>query len=356
VNLKGLTAPLIKSLVFAFVTVAATALLALSIADTNVGSTTAYRARFTDASGLRSGDSVRIAGVVVGHVDGISVVDHRVALVKFSVQKDHPLPASATAAIRYVNLVGQRYLALDQGGGEVGTLARGATIPVERTSPALNLTQLFNGFQPLFQALSPNDVNQLAGELVQVFQGEGGTVAGLVDTLGSLTSTLASKDKVIGQLIDNLSSVVGTVNARSGELSSLITTLQQLVSGLSTDRKPIGDAISAMDSLTNSTAGLLYDVQHDKSGQDPLKNDIIQLGRLSANLNDDKPVVDKFLRTLPLKLSAISRLGSYGSWLNFNMCRVVLGPKGSVTYKTYPSEPPRPDPSGVPLTAERCKG
>jgi len=355
VNLKGLTSPLIKSLLFAIVTLAATALLALSISDTNVGATTSYKARFTDASGLRSGDSVRIAGVVVGHVDDISVVDHRVALVSFSVQRDHPLPTSTTAAIRYVNLVGQRYVALDQGSGQVGMLARGATIPIERTSPALNLTQLFNGFQPLFQALSPNDVNQLAGELIDVFQGEGGTVASLVDTLGSLTTTLANKDQVIGQLIDNLTSVVGTVNARGGELSSLITTLQQLVSGLSNDRKPIGDAISAMDSLATSTAGLLNDVQHDpKTGQDPLKNDIIQLGRLSDNLNQDQPTVQKFLQNLPVKLQAISRIGSYGSWLNFYMCHVALS---GVTYKQYAGETPRPAPTGIPTSlAQRCQG
>ena len=41
---------------------------------------------------------------------------------------------------------------------------------------------LFNGFQPLFEALSPDDVNQLSGEIIQVLQGEGGTVDSLLHT------------------------------------------------------------------------------------------------------------------------------------------------------------------------------
>ena len=39
---------------------------------------------------------------------------------------------------------------------------------------------LFNGFKPLFQALSPQDINKLSYEIVQVFQGEGGTLEGLL--------------------------------------------------------------------------------------------------------------------------------------------------------------------------------
>lgn len=165
-----------------------------------------------------------------------------------------------TASIKYLNMVGQRYIDLDQGAGPVGrSFAAGATIPVSRTTPALDLTQLFNGFQPLFEGLSPPDVNQLAGSIVQVLQGEGGTVDSILSHVGSLTGTVAAKDKVIGEVIKNLNTVLKTVNDREAGFDDLVVTLQKLVTGFAGDRKPLGQAVTAMGALTTVTADLLED-------------------------------------------------------------------------------------------------
>src|SRR5204863_8074027 len=133
-------------------------------------------------------------------------------------------PAGVNALITFLNLVGQHYVALGQGSSSVpnAVLKSGGNSPIERTRPALDLTELFNGFKPLFQALSPNDVNKLSYELIQVLQGEGGTVENLLAHTASLTSALADKDKVIGDLINNLNGVLDTVNSRGPQLSDLI--------------------------------------------------------------------------------------------------------------------------------------
>src|SRR2546422_7293262 len=243
--MRSLAAPLVKLALFTVLTIAATSVLAISIANANLSSTNSYTARFSDATLLLPGDDVRIAGVRVGQVENVSVVDRRQAQVRFSVSAGRKLPAGATAQIKFRNIVGQRYIALGQGAGgnPNAVLPPGGNIPIERTKPALDLTELFNGFKPLFQALNPTDVNKLSYELIQVLQGEGGTVENLLAHTASLTTALADKDTVIGQLIDNLNSVLDTVNSRGSELSDLVITLQQLVSGLAQDRKPIGDAV-----------------------------------------------------------------------------------------------------------------
>ena len=339
---RSLAGPVVKSLIFVLVTALATTVLAVSIAGAGVGDTSGYNARFTDTTGLASGDSVRIAGVKVGRVDSIKVVDRRIAQVHFSVQKGRTLPASATATIKYLNMVGQRYIDLAQGTGPVGrTLPPGGTIPLSRTTPALDLTQLFDGFQPLFEGLSPKDVNQLSGEIVQVLQGEGGTVDGLISNIGALTTTLAAKDQVIGQVIDNLNSVLKTVNTRETGFNDLVTSLQQLVTGFSADREPIGRSITAISRLTTSTAGLLQD------GRQPLKDSIAQLGRLSTNLADNKGELQNFLTTTPQKFRAIGRLASYGSWLNLYLCQATVA--GVTT-----SDGSRP-PTGIAITEARCR-
>jgi phospholipid/cholesterol/gamma-HCH transport system substrate-binding protein len=313
---RSMAAPLIKLALFALITIAATSVLAISIANANLSSTNSYTARFSDATLLLPGDDVRIAGVRVGQVEAVSIVDRRQAQVRFSVSAGRKLPAGVTAQIKFRNIVGQRYVALGQGAGgnPNAVLPPGGNIPIERTKPALDLTELFNGFKPLFQALNPTDVNKLSYELIQVLQGEGGTVENLLAHTASLTTALADKDTVIGQLIDNLNSVLDTVNSRGSELSDLVITLQQLVSGLAQDRKPILDAVDALGGLATTTSGLL------EQARAPLKQDITNLGVLTDRLNAHEAEVQHFIQFLPTKTATLTRTVSYGSWFNFFLC------------------------------------
>src|SRR6185295_3811227 len=179
----------------------------------------------------------------------------------FSVASDTTLNEGTNATIRYRNLVGQRYIALSQGAGEATLLAAGDTIPISRTQPALDLTVLFNGFKPLFAALSPADVNRLSFEIIQVFQGEGGTVDSLLSSTASVTTTLANRDKVIGELITNLNDVLETLGSRDQQLSDLIVRLQEFVSGLKSDRNAILGSLDDVTGLATETASLLRDAR-----------------------------------------------------------------------------------------------
>jgi phospholipid/cholesterol/gamma-HCH transport system substrate-binding protein len=134
--------------------------------------------------------------------------------------------------------------------------------------------------------------------------------------------------------------VLHTITSRGNELAGLVTTLQQLVSGLAADRQPIGSAIAAISSLNSATAGLL------QVGRFPLSQDITQLGRVAGNLAANSGTVSTFLQNLPVKMAAIARLASYGSWLNFYLCAAtVTGVRSSLGGR---------GPSGVPVTAARC--
>ncbi|GAA5153374.1 MULTISPECIES: MCE family protein [Amycolatopsis] len=342
--MRGLAAPLIKLTIFIVITVLFTAILGISIANINTSDTKGYSARFSDATLVLPGDDVRIAGVRVGQVTGVKIVDRRQAQVDFEVDSGRTLPANVTATIKYRNLVGQRYIALGQGtGGDTGPLKPGATIPIDHTTPALDLDELFNGFKPLFAALNPDDVNKLSYEIIQVMQGEGGTIDSLLAHTATLTTTIAQKDQVIGQVIDNLNSVLDTVNAHTPQLNTLIVNLQQLVTGLAQDRKPIGDAIDALGGLANTTAGLL-----DKA-RAPLKGDIQALGVLSDNLNDNQALVEHFLQYLPQKVTTLTSTADYGSWFNFYLCSAG----GTVA---LPPLVPQISVPLMPVTQDRCKG
>lgn len=311
--------PLTKGLIFAAITAVLTVVLGISISNTGLRDTTSYKARFTSVTQLDTGDDVRMAGVRVGQVEELRIVERHLGEVTFSVERNQALPTDVTATIKYRNLVGQRYIALGRQGKDDATdLEPGSTIPLEHTTPALDLTDLFNGFKPLFRGLAPKQVNQLSSEIIQVLQGQGGTVESLLTHISSLTSTLANKDQVIGQVIDNLNSVLGTINASGDQLERLISTVQGFTSAFAEDRESIGESIEGMAKLTEATAGLL------EGARPPLKDDIDALGELSKNLAGSEGTLDHFLTLLPRKFTEIGRSGTYGSWFNFYLCEAIL--------------------------------
>ena len=131
-------------------------------------------AEFTNVTGLEDGDFVRIAGVEVGKVKNVSIQPDTTALVEFTADRSVVLTEGSRAVIRYDDLIGGRYLALEEGAGGTTKLKPGDTIPLARTSPALDLDALIGGFRPLFRALDPDQVNALSGQLIQALQGQGG--------------------------------------------------------------------------------------------------------------------------------------------------------------------------------------
>lgn len=304
----------VKLVVFALVTTLATGLLAMAIGNIRFDDKTTYRAVFTDVAGLVQGQEVRIAGVRVGEVTDIEVVQRDKAEVEFTVSDARPLSVSTKATIRYLNLVGDRYVELSEGAGSGERLRAGGTIPVAQTRPALDLTALFNGFRPLFQALSPKQVNKLANNIIQVLQGQAGTVNNLLAHTASLTNTLANRDKVIGDLIDNLNEVLGTLDKRDERLSRLISQLQTFMSGLSEDRKAIGESLESINAVTDATAGLLDDARP------AIQADIEKLHGLSRNILRNEKAIENYVQGLPKKLNEINRTGSYGGWFNFYLC------------------------------------
>jgi phospholipid/cholesterol/gamma-HCH transport system substrate-binding protein len=311
---KRTTSATIKLASFCVTTAVATALLAATIGNITFDRKTPYQAIFSDVTGLNKGDDIRIAGVRIGQVDKIEVHDTSYARVTFSIDAGQVLAQSTRATIRYRNLAGNRYLALSEGAGSKDRLRKNATIPLAQTTPALDLGVLFNGFKPLFVALSPNDVNTFAYEVIKVLQGEGGTVESLLARTASLTTTLADKDKVIGDLIGNLTELLQVVSDRQQNFSALLVNLQRFVSGLSQDIKPILDTLGTINALNTKTAGLL------QQGRAPLKRDLDALRTLSTTLNDTQAIWVKTLQFMPAKLQTLGRTATYGSWFNFYLC------------------------------------
>lgn len=279
---------------------------------------TGYHAVFTNISGLKSGNFVRIAGVEIGKVGDLHLHHDGTVTVDFGIDKGIRLTDGTKAVVRYENLIGDRYLALEEGPGPPGRLPAGTTIPLARTSPALDVDTLIGGFRPLFRALDPDQVNALSGQLLRIFQGQGGTLASVLSQTSLLTSTLAGRSELIGQLITNLNTVLRTFATRDREFSDGLDKLSQLVEGLAQRKMDISTGLAYINAAAGSVADLLVQARQ------PVKDVVRESDRMSGQVLSDRDYVDKLLTDLPDIYQVLARQGLNGDYFGFYFCEVLL--------------------------------
>jgi phospholipid/cholesterol/gamma-HCH transport system substrate-binding protein len=303
-----------------FVAIAATggAFLFVTFGQFRTGSTAPYSAVFVDVSQLKTGDSVRVAGIRVGTVGDVRLDDDKKVLVTFSADRDVKLTTGTRAQVRYMNLVGDRYLELVDGPGSTRIMPPGSQIPQDRTAPALDLDLLLTGLKPVINGLNPQDVNALSSSLLDVLQGQGDKLQSLLSRTSSFSNALADKGHVIEQVIDNLDALLATLSKDGDRFSGAVDRLQRLISELSVEREPIGAAIESLNNGTASLADLLT------GARPPLAGTVAQLNRLAPLLDQDKDRIDAAIQKLPTNYRKLIRPGSYGAFINYYICGLSL--------------------------------
>ncbi len=317
-----ITGTLVKLSIFSVVLLIFTVMIIVVFGQMRFDSTNKYSAEFSNVSGLRAGQFVRASGVEVGKVDSVELVDGgKRARVKFNVERSIPLYQSTSAQIRYLDLIGNRYLELKRGQGEGAdkVLPAGGFIPLARTQPALDLDALIGGFKPLFRALDPQKVNTIASSLVTVFQGQGGTINDILDQTAQLTSQLGERDQAIGEVIKNLNIVLDTTVRHRQQFDQTINKLEVLVTGLNAHREQLAAGTAHISNAAGTVADLLSE------DRELLHKTINYLDGVQQPLIDQQDQLQDFLKKVPTALNMIGRaIGSYGDFVNFYACDITL--------------------------------
>ncbi|MBJ8343890.1 MCE family protein [Antrihabitans sp. YC2-6] len=311
--------------VFALAMLLVLGMLILVLGQIRLDSRTPYQADFGDASGLKEGQVVRLAGVDVGRVRSVKL-ENRTAHVDFDVADSVRITKDATLQVRYQNLLGDRYLEVVNGPNIAEPMPEDGSFPATQTKSALDIDALLGGLAPLTRSLEPEQVDRLSGELLRVLQGQGGTITGILQQVAALTSRLADRDQLIGAVIANLGTTLQTVGDDSQALSNIIDQLQQLVTTLSQRSTPIADALVRINSGTATVADLLLD------DRPAIRADVAEINRAATVLDDGSAQIEAVLTELPDAYQRLSRLGAYGSFFNFYLCAVTLkvdGPGGT---------------------------
>lgn len=315
--------------VFLTVCFLGTFLLLSVFAQFRFGDGKVYNAVFTNVTGLKSGDFVRVAGVEVGKVEEVNINPDATVRVQFSAQDAVILTEASRAVIRYDNVIGDRFLALEEGAGSVTQLKPGATIPIEHTAPALDLDSVIGGFKPLFRALSPDQTNELSGQLTAALQGQGPTIGSFLSQAAALTNTLADRDQLISEVVSNLNVVLNSLGGQSDQLDKAVTNLAGLVEGLNARRTDIANAFRDNSAAAATAADLLA------QAREPLKKVIAETDRVSTIAVSDHEYLDRLLNELPDKYKALGRQGMYGDFFSFYLCDAVLKLNGKGGQPVY---------------------
>ena len=315
----------IKVSIFAVAMVLVSAGLVVIFGDFRFGPESTYHATFTNVSRLKSGQKVRIAGVPVGAVSGVKLNPDNTIDVQFGIDKRYALYSSTRAMIRYENLVGDRYLEITSGPGELRKLPPGGTINAQHTEPALDLDALLGGLRPVVKGLDADKVNTISSAVIELLQGQGGALQNVLADTSAFSTALGQRDQLIGDVITNLNTVLKTVDQRSAQFSASVDQLQQLITGLAKNKDDIAGAIPPLASTTTDLTELL------KNSRRPLQGILENTRPLATELDNRKAEVNNDIEQLGEDYLRLAALGAYGSFFNIYFCSVTIkinGPAG----------------------------
>ncbi|MEU6579896.1 MCE family protein [Nocardia sp. NPDC046763] len=326
--------PLIGFGIFAIVSILVTAVIWNTLARTVKGDTNTYTATFSDVLGLRAGDDVRMAGVRVGKVEKIELDKKNQAVVTFIVQRDQTLYGDTKALVRYQNLIGQRYVALNPPAagkphtGDHVVLKNNGGIPLERTEPSFDISALLNGFQPLFQVLQPEQVNNLSNTFIQALQGDNVSLSAFITQAASVASDFERRDGILSDVITNLSGVMSGLAKRGDELETLVTQTRALIGGLYAQGQSLQASTVQIADATTALVGMFGSIQPKLVLAQNATHDALAL-LLANGAKLDQAAVD-----LPGILSDVGKFTQNGAYANAYLCSLdvslygILFPRG----------------------------
>ena len=313
---------------------AAIALLTFDSANLPIiGGGTGYTAYFAEDAGLQPGNEVRVAGVTVGRVTGISLAGNKVA-VAFKV-KGAWVGNQTTAAIKIKTLLGDKFLALDPRGTQPQDPA--TPIPLTRTTSPYDVTQAFTGLGQEVSQINTVQLGRSLQTLAQAFSGTPPYTRSALRGLASLSRAVASRDTQLAGLLAGAKNVTGALAGEDARFAKLLGDGNLLLAELRQRQAAIHALLTGTQALATQLSGLVTDNQAKLGPALQALNQVTTvLENNQANLKKALALAGPYYRLLG------NALGN-GRWFDTYLCGIV--PKSYLPPGTGPStgcEPPKP--------------
>lgn len=268
---------------------------------------------FADASGLRSGDNVKVAGINVGQVTGIEVDrSSGNVLVKWEIDKGVEIGSEAGAEIALQSLLGARHIRInDPMAGDVlmeDLPAEQRVVPLERTQVLFDVFELTRLATEDIQTLETDQLNALIGDLADITDGKAATVDDLLTGIREVGRAINDRDTEFDALLDQADRLSQTLADKDDEIVALLDTSQQILDLIVQRRNDLAivlgetaDAVQELDRLITTN-------------EDTLDSILDSLHPTLEVVAENQENLDRALAWLGPGLLQQSRGGSHGPW------------------------------------------
>jgi phospholipid/cholesterol/gamma-HCH transport system substrate-binding protein len=274
---------------------------------------------FSDASGVFKGDAVKLAGVDVGRVTGAKIDDGH-AIVSFTVDNSVKLPKDSVVAIRWRNVLGQRFLYVYPGNSGGHAYQGGDTIPMTQTENAGDLGEFLNHLGPILRAIDPDKANAFLDSMNTALAGNEAAVRILLDDGAVLSTRLGNMDDKIKTLIGSSDTVMATFASQDKAIARILDDLNILGIRLGGMTGDINSLITNFAIVQKELEKLLKDNRAN------IDYDIGALGSVTQNLVRNKVNLENTLCTLPAGLAGYFQTTSWGEWFNVRITEFTVQP------------------------------
>ena len=313
--MKVSKAMLVKVGIFAVIAAIMTVALGVKLANARLfADTYEVKAEFEDATGVLLGDSVKLAGVDIGRVKGTEIRNGK-AVITFNLDKSVELPTDSQVAIRWRNVLGQRFIYVYPG-NDSETFAEGETIPSEQTEDVNDIGAFLNRLGPVLKAIDPDEANTFLDSVNTALQGNEKDVRDLLDDGALLAETLAGEDENIKNLIGSADEIMAAFAGQEDALGKIFDDLDTV--GTVLERR-IGD-INTLVTDFSDVQRELYGIVKDNG--ESIDNTIAGLDTVTSVLSKNRKNLSETLHTMPLGISGYYQTTSWGEFFNVRLVAI----------------------------------
>jgi phospholipid/cholesterol/gamma-HCH transport system substrate-binding protein len=278
-----------------------------------IGGGTTYRADFTESAGLHSGNEVRVAGVKVGKVTGVSL-DRGKVKVTFRVRHTWVGDASH-ASIMIKTLLGEKYLAVDP----LGTARQDPAkrIPVSRTTSPFDVTQVFNQLGGTLGQLDTDRLGTSLQAMSDAFSHTSPDVRQTIQGLSALSKTISSRDAKLAELLAGTRRITSTLASQNEDFASLLHDGNLLLGEIERRRNAIHALLTGTQALSVQLNGIVQD------NQNQLGPALAALDQVTAMLRRNQGSLDHALAVAGPYYRLIGNTLGNGRWFDSYLCGIV---------------------------------
>lgn len=216
--------------------------------------TSDYSAYFAEAGGIKSGSDVRVSGLGVGRVSGVSLEGTKV-LVDFTVRDGVDLGDRTEAAIKTETVLGTKYLELTPRGD--GSLS--GPIPLERTRSPYDLTDALGDLTTTISGLDTAQLSSALDTVADTFKDTPPDLKIALEGVARFSDTLNTRDAKLRQLLTDANKVTGVLAKRSDQIAQLVANANALLVELVSQRDSVDALMGNLSAVSQQISAVVAD-------------------------------------------------------------------------------------------------